>query len=69
MQRCNSDLIGAGLLVAAGGVWVPFLGALIASIVLLVQRRIAFWVPIVGLLLSGGFTVAGAMMASAGAGS
>ena len=66
---CDTDLIGWGVLVAAGGVWVPFLAALAVSIVLLVVRRIAFWVPIAGLALSFGCTVLGGWMATVGSGS
>ncbi|ROP48574.1 hypothetical protein EDF44_2688 [Rathayibacter sp. PhB185] len=66
---CDGDLIGWGVLVAAGGVWVPFLAAVAVSIVLLVRRRIAFWVPIAGLALSFGCTVVGGWMATVGSGS
>lgn len=65
---CDGDLIGWGVLVAAGGVWVPFLAAVAVSIVLLVVRRIAFWVPIAGLALSFGCTVLGGWMATVGSG-
>ncbi|TCL83298.1 hypothetical protein EDF43_104352 [Rathayibacter sp. PhB179] len=65
---CDTDLIGWGVLVAAGGVWVPFLAAVAVSIVLLVRRRIAFWVPIAGLALSFGCTVIGGWMATVGSG-
>lgn len=66
---CRTDLIGWGVLVAAGGVWLPFLAAVVVSIVLLVVRRIAFWVPIAGLVLSFGFTLLGMWLATVGSGS
>ncbi|WP_127887570.1 DUF6264 family protein [Rathayibacter festucae] len=66
---CDTGLIGWGVLVAAGGVWVPFLAAIAVSIVLLVVRRIAFWVPIAGLALSFGCTLLGGWMATVGSGS
>ncbi|SMH43365.1 hypothetical protein SAMN06295885_2188 [Rathayibacter oskolensis] len=65
---CDGDLIGWGVLVAAGGVWLPFIAALVVSIVLLVVRRLAFWVPLAGMALSFGFTVLGGWMASVGSG-
>ena len=49
---CNDDQIANGILVMLGGVWVPTLFVLAGSIVLLVTRRIAFWVPLVGALLT-----------------
>lgn len=66
---CDADLIGWGVLVAAGGVWLPFVVAVVVSVVLLVVRRIAFWVPIAGLALSFGFTLLGGWMATVGSGS
>ena len=65
---CDSGLIGGGVLVAAGGVWIGMLVALVVSIVLLIQRRITFWVPIAGTVLSLVATFAGAGMAMAGTG-
>ncbi|KQQ03497.1 hypothetical protein ASG06_08270 [Rathayibacter sp. Leaf185] len=65
---CNADLIGWGVIVAAGGVWIPYLAAVVVSIVLLVVRRIAFWVPIAGIVLSFGFTVLGMWLATTGSG-
>ncbi|OOB89193.1 hypothetical protein B0T42_18915 [Rathayibacter sp. VKM Ac-2630] len=65
---CDSGLIGSGVLVAAGGVWIGMLVALVVSIVLLIQRRIAFWVPIAGTVLSVVATIVGAGMAMAGTG-
>jgi len=65
---CDSGLIGGGVLVAAGGVWIGMLVALVVSIVLLVLRRIAFWVPIAGTVLSFAATIIGSWMAMAGTG-
>ncbi|MBO0984980.1 DUF6264 family protein [Rathayibacter sp. SD072] len=65
---CDSGLIGGGVLVAAGGVWIGMLVALVVSIVLLVLRRIAFWVPIAGTVLSFAATIIGSWIAMAGTG-
>ncbi|WP_219814072.1 DUF6264 family protein [Rathayibacter sp. AY1D9] len=67
-NACDIGLIEGGMVLAAGGVWVPFLAALVVSIVLLVRRRIAFWVPVAGLAVSFCCTLLGGWMASTGAG-
>ncbi|WP_219812269.1 MULTISPECIES: DUF6264 family protein [unclassified Rathayibacter] len=67
-NACDIGLIEGGVVLAAGGVWVPFLAALAVSIVLLVRRRIAFWVPVAGLAVSFCCTLLGGWMASTGAG-
>jgi hypothetical protein len=56
---CNVDQIGAGLTVAVYGVWAPVLVVLIVAIVLLVRRRLAFWVPLVGIALTIAIVVTG----------
>lgn len=58
--RCNDVAVDAGVLTGAVGPLVVATVALIAAIVRLVRRRIAFWVPIVGvavivLVLGGGY--------------
>ncbi|WP_219812463.1 MULTISPECIES: DUF6264 family protein [unclassified Rathayibacter] len=66
-NACDIGLIEGGMVLAAGGVWVPFVAALVVSIVLLVRRRIAFWVPVAGLAVSFCCTLLGGWMASTGA--
>ncbi|WP_219815172.1 MULTISPECIES: DUF6264 family protein [unclassified Rathayibacter] len=66
-SACDIGLIEGGMVLAAGGVWVPFLAAVVVSIVLLVRRRLAFWVPVAGLAVSFGCTLIGGWMASTGA--
>ena len=66
-NACDIGLIEGGMVLAAGGVWVPFVAALVVSIVLLVRRRIAFWVPAAGLAVSFCCTLLGGWMASTGA--
>ena len=45
---CDYDQMSAGMIVALIGVWIPALVVVIGAIVLLVLRRLAFWVPLVG---------------------
>lgn len=63
-RPCDYDVMTTGMFVAMIGPWVPAVLALIVSIVLLVLRRLAFWVPIVSGVLSIaalvlGFVIAG----------
>ena len=49
---CDYDAIGSATVFAIAGPWIPLLPVLIVSVILLITKRIAFWVPIVGGLLS-----------------
>ena len=49
---CNYDQIATGMMIGIGGPSVIVVLTLIASIVLLILRRIAFWVPLVGSVLA-----------------
>lgn len=51
-SSCDYDMIGNAVLLALGGVWVPTLFVVGGAIILLVKRRIAFWVPLVGIVLT-----------------
>ena len=64
---CDYDRIGTGITVAAYGVWAPVLIVVIVSIVLLALRRLAFWVPLVGILLTIGLVVTGGVLVFGGA--
>jgi len=64
-RDCNFDLITAGFFVGTIGPWVALTLTLAAAIVLLVLRRIAFWVPLAGaalivLVMVAAFGLAGA---------
>ena len=48
---CDYDRIATGMLVAMVGPLAVGLLVLIAAVVLLVLRRLAFWIPIVGIVL------------------
>jgi hypothetical protein len=65
-RDCNSDFIAVGLMVAVALPWVLLIVTAVVAIVLLVKRRIAFWVPLVGgvLIISSWFI--GALIAAAG---
>ncbi len=49
---CNYDQIATGMMIGIGGPIVIAVLTLIVSIVLIVVRRIAFWVPLVGSVLA-----------------
>ena len=48
---CDTNQIGLGITVATIGVWPPILLAIILSIVFLVLRLRAFWIPLVAIVL------------------
>ncbi|SFS15332.1 hypothetical protein SAMN04487846_3081 [Microbacterium sp. cf046] len=65
-RDCSADLIAVGLMVAVALPWLLLIIIAVVSIVLLVKRRIAFWVPLVGGVLIIGSWFVGAAIASAG---
>ena len=65
-RDCNSDFIAVGLMVAVALPWVLLILVAVVSIVLLVKRRIAFWVPLIGAVLIISSWFIGAIIASAG---
>lgn len=56
---CDYDQMSTGMFIVLGGVWLPALFVLAGSIVLIVVKRLAFWVPLVGILLTVGIAFAG----------
>ncbi|WIM20962.1 DUF6264 family protein [Microbacterium sp. zg-B185] len=64
--QCDTDLIGLGVLAAVGLPWIVLLIAAVVAIVLLVKRRLAFWVPLLAAPLTIASWFVGAAMASAG---
>ncbi len=48
---CDTDQIATGMLVAMSGVVVFAVIAIVAAIIMLVLRRIAFWIPLAGIVL------------------
>ena len=63
---CDTDRIATGMLIAMIGPLLVGLLALIAAVVVLVLRRIAFWIPIVGIVLIIGVFVGGAAITASG---
>jgi glucan phosphoethanolaminetransferase (alkaline phosphatase superfamily) len=63
---CDTDRIATGMLIAMIGPLLVGLLALIAAVVVLVLRRIAFWIPIVGIVLIVGVFVGGAAITASG---
>jgi len=66
VPECDYDRMGTGMLIAMVGPLVAALLALIAAVVVLVLRRIAFWIPIVGIVLVIGVFVGGAALTISG---
>jgi len=72
VRNCSTDLITLGWLMGMILPWVAFAATAIVSIVLMVKRRLAFWVPLAGaalivLSLVLAFTVTAAGVPEAGA--
>lgn len=65
-RDCNSDMIAVGLMVAVALPWLLLIIVAVVAIVMLVKRRIAFWVPLIGGVLIIGSWFLGAAIASAG---
>jgi len=66
VRDCDFDLITAGFFVGTIGPWVALTLTLAAAIVLLVLRRLAFWVPLAGAALIVLVMVAAFGLAAAG---
>ena len=65
-RDCSSELIGAGLITAVALPWVILLAAAIVTILLLVFRTLAFWVPLAAAPLVVASWFLGAFIAAAG---
>ncbi|MGR2752558.1 hypothetical protein [Agromyces arachidis] len=50
-STCDYDVMTNGAFAAIGGVVLAGVAALVGAIVLLVLRRLAFWVPLAGIVL------------------
>ncbi|GAA1959936.1 hypothetical protein GCM10009717_28260 [Agromyces allii] len=63
---CDYDVMGTGMVIAfAGPITAAFI-ALVAAVIVLVLKRIAFWIPLVGIVLVIGVFVAGAAITASG---
>jgi uncharacterized BrkB/YihY/UPF0761 family membrane protein len=65
---CNEALLNFGVWFGVIEPWVVMLLALTASILLLVFRRVAFWVPLLGIVLMIAFWFVGAAIVGAAVG-
>jgi len=63
---CSNGLIAFGVLAAMGLPWVVLVAAAVIAVVLIVKRRISFWVPLAAAPLVVGAWFVGAAIASAG---
>ncbi|WP_374009338.1 hypothetical protein [Leifsonia sp. LS-T14] len=63
---CDTGRMGVGFFVAFIGPAAVTVIALIVAVVLLVLRRVSFWVPILGILLAVAIWVAGAALVISG---
>jgi hypothetical protein len=51
VRECSDELITLGWLLGMILPWVAFVATAVVAIVLMVKRRLAFWVPLVGAAL------------------
>ncbi|WP_231918771.1 MULTISPECIES: hypothetical protein [unclassified Leifsonia] len=63
---CDTDRMGIGFVIALFGPGVVTLITVVVTVVLLIVRRISFWVPIAGILLAVGAWVGGAALVISG---
>ena len=63
---CDNGLIAFGVLAAMGLPWVVLVAAAVFTILLIVKRRVSFWVPLAASPLVVGSWFVGAAIASAG---
>ncbi len=64
--ECDTDRMALGMLIAMIGPLAVGLVTLVAAIVVLVLKRIAFWIPIVGIVLVAGIFFGGAAITISG---
>lgn len=63
---CDTDRMSAGFFVALLGPGAVTVATTIVAVVLLVRRRIAFWVPLAGIVLAVGVWIGGAALVISG---
>ncbi|WP_307219062.1 DUF6264 family protein [Microbacterium sp. SORGH_AS_0888] len=66
--NCDYGQLNLGLWIALSGPWAVWAVAVVVSIALLVRRRLAFWMPIVGVAAIVGVWFLGAWVAASGVG-
>jgi hypothetical protein len=65
-MQCDYDQMGVGFGVAVLGPLIVLVAGIVATVLLLVFRRIAFWVPLVTALVAAGVFVLGAAIVLGG---
>ena len=63
---CDYDRMGTGMIVAMIGPLLVGLIALIAAVIVPVLKRIAFWIPIAGIVLIAAVFIGGAALTASG---
>ena len=63
---CDTDRMSAGFFLALLGPGAVTIAAIIVAVVLLIRRRISFWVPLVGIVLAVGVWIGGAALVISG---
>ncbi|HEY6799126.1 MAG TPA: hypothetical protein VI121_00655 [Agromyces sp.] len=66
LRNCDYDRMGTGMLIAMIGPLFVGLLALAGGVIMLVLRRIAFWIPIIGIVLAIGVFIVGAAVTISG---
>ena len=66
VRDCNVDFITAGWVVGTGLPWVVLIVTAIVSIVFMVRRKLAFYIPLLGAVGVVGSLVLGFVIAAAG---
>ena len=66
VRDCNTELLATGMMIGVGLPWLVLIVTVIVAIVVLVMRRLAFWIPIVGGVLIVASLVLGFVVAGAG---
>lgn len=62
ISTCNYGQMAVGMMFAMVGPWVGFVTVAVFSIVFIVRRKRAFWLPLVGMALTIALTVLGVVL-------
>ncbi|WP_345800186.1 DUF6264 family protein [Microbacterium sp. AZCO] len=63
---CNTDLIGTGVLIGMVGPWLVLIAAATISIIFMVKRKLAFYLPLLGAVGVTGVLIIAFFVAAAG---
>ena len=59
---CDSSLQSTGFWLAVLGPWIAFVVIVVITVILLVRRTLAFWLPLVGIGVALGLFIAGSQI-------